>query len=101
MTRLEHLLTILGEECNEVGQRTSKALRFGLDEVEPGQELTNRQRIAEEISDLIAIIGLLRVEAKLEIDQSPPRLQAKLDKIETFLEYSRTCGTLTYAHSES
>lgn len=28
MTRAEHLLTILEEECIEVAQRISKALRF-------------------------------------------------------------------------
>lgn len=30
MTRSEHLLAILAEECDEVGQRAMKALRFTL-----------------------------------------------------------------------
>jgi hypothetical protein len=30
MTRKEHLLVIAMEECNEVAQRLSKALRFSL-----------------------------------------------------------------------
>ena len=29
MTREEHLLTIVAEECAEVAQRATKALRFG------------------------------------------------------------------------
>jgi hypothetical protein len=37
MTRQEMLLTIVAEECNETPQRVSKAIRFGLDEIEAGQ----------------------------------------------------------------
>jgi NTP pyrophosphatase (non-canonical NTP hydrolase) len=48
------LLTILAEECCEVGQRVSKALRFGLMEIQPGQPLSNAERIAEELGDLLA-----------------------------------------------
>lgn len=48
------LLTILAEECCEVGQRVSKALRFGLMEVQPGQPLSNADRISEELGDLLA-----------------------------------------------
>ncbi len=48
------LLTILAEECCEVGQRVSKALRFGLMEVQPGQPLSNAERISEELGDLLA-----------------------------------------------
>ena len=55
MVRREHLLTCLAEECTEVGQRVTKALRFGLAEVQAGQTLTNRQRIAEEYRDLVAV----------------------------------------------
>lgn len=48
------LLTILAEECCEVGQRVSKALRFGLMEIQPGQPLSNAERIASELGDLLA-----------------------------------------------
>lgn len=48
------LLTILAEECCEVGQRVSKALRFGLMEIQPGQPLSNAERISEELGDLLA-----------------------------------------------
>jgi hypothetical protein len=34
MNITEHLLATLAEECAEVAQATSKALRFGLDEPE-------------------------------------------------------------------
>ena len=45
LTRQEYLLICLGEECDEVGQRVTKALRFGLSEVQHGQPLNNGDRI--------------------------------------------------------
>ncbi|MCA0003352.1 MULTISPECIES: hypothetical protein [unclassified Mesorhizobium] len=55
MNRHEHLVTILGEEGVEVSQRCSKALRFGLKEVQPGQQIDNAFRIYEEFLDLVAV----------------------------------------------
>lgn len=57
------LLTILMEEAFEVltflGPRASKAKRFGLDEIQPGQPFTNSQRLAHEAGDLIAVVERL------------------------------------------
>jgi len=50
------LLTILVEECAEVQQRATKAMRFGIDERQPGQDLTNSERLAAEIGDLLEMI---------------------------------------------
>ncbi|MEH6358963.1 MAG: hypothetical protein V7745_08235 [Pseudomonadales bacterium] len=53
------LLVILMEECAEVTQRASKAIRFGLEEVQPGQEYTNAQRLAHEIGDINEVVNRL------------------------------------------
>lgn len=60
------LLTILIEECSEVQQRATKMLRFGRDEVQPGQTASNRERLSYEIGDLWVMINL--VEAAELID---------------------------------
>lgn len=89
MTREEHLLTIAIEECNEVAQRLSKALRFGLSEVQPGQSYANDYRVIVEYNDLIAVLRMLNLEVR------DPRLIAmKREKVEHFLSYSVDCGTL-------
>lgn len=88
MKRQEHLLIILAEECAEVAQRASKALRFGLNEIEPGQLLTNHQRLCEEMSDLWAAADMLKLEGDRE------RAIAKKHKVEEFLVRSRILGTL-------
>ncbi len=52
------VLTIIAEECAEVAQRCTKALRFGLTEIEPGHERTNAWRIGLEFGDLVAIMSM-------------------------------------------
>ena len=93
MTRTEHLLGIIAEECAEIAQRASKAQRFGLSEIQPGQSLTNAQRISEEYTDLVAVILMLNREYPLS-PISDDKLEAKRVKVEHFLKYSKQCGTI-------
>lgn len=98
MDRREHLLTCLAEECTEVGQRVAKALRFGLTEVQPGQTLTNRQRIAEEYRDLVAVANILVEEGILAVHEMAvlqKDVDAKRTKIERFMEIGRREGVLS------
>jgi hypothetical protein len=60
MMTLEDLnLVMLMEECAEVAHRASKQLRFGADEIQPGQPLTNRQRLRDELMDLLTVVDFL------------------------------------------
>lgn len=96
MTRTEHLLWLISEECNEVGQRASKAARFRLDEIQPGQPLDNADRILQEWYDLRAIMEMLIDEGHLTPWPSERQtIDAKKAKVEKFLQYSAACGTLT------
>lgn len=63
------LLTILVEECAEVAQRATKALRFGLDETQPGQPFDNAQRLASEIGDLFCVLELMSKEGMISEDE--------------------------------
>jgi len=94
VNRLEHLLTILAEECNEVAVRCSKAKRFGLSEVQPGQDLTNAQRIMVEVNDIYAALLMLAEEGAIDPDPDLEAIGRKQAKVEQFLLYSQECGTL-------
>jgi NTP pyrophosphatase (non-canonical NTP hydrolase) len=59
MDRIKEIMLILQEECAEVTQAVSKCFRFGLAECYPGTDTTNRDRLEEEIGDLLAMIALL------------------------------------------
>lgn len=98
MTRLEHLLTIVSEECAEVAQRASKAVRFGLHEVQPvstgGDGVTdNFDRLRYEFGQLLGIMRLVGISPNDSFVQA--EALAKVDKVERFLLYSAAVGTLS------
>lgn len=93
MTRLEHLLTILLEECAEVSKEVTKSLRFGLDDHEPGKKTTNREKLLDEVNDLFAMIEMLQNEKVLGNLSYQKRVD-KRNKVEKFLGYSHDVGTL-------
>lgn len=80
----------ISEQCSRVGVRVSKALRFGLTEVQSGQLLSNAERIVAELAELKALIILLERDGT--IDQT--QIDLKLMKFEVFRGLSRTLGTL-------
>ena len=97
MTRSEHLLKIAEEECNEIAQRISKALRFGVMEIQPGQHRDNETRIYEEYAHLQAMFHMLELEEVFvspDTDQIRFYIRDKKQKVEQFLLYSKECGTL-------
>jgi NTP pyrophosphatase (non-canonical NTP hydrolase) len=59
MDRTHEIMLILQEECAEVTQAISKCFRFGMTECYPGTNITNRDRLEEEIGDLLAMVALL------------------------------------------
>jgi hypothetical protein len=98
-----HLLICLSEECAEISEqcsrlavRVSKALRFGLQDVESGQPLTAVQRIAIEIADLVAVYEILS-EAGIV---GPVQVDRKKRKLAAFVEYAKQCGTISEASDE-
>lgn len=96
MTREEHLITILAEECAEVAQRCSKANRFGLSEIQGGQALDNSERICEEARDLVTLLTMCRAEGLID-DFMPTREEhlAKVERVESTIRYAQELGTLS------
>lgn len=107
MTRVEHLLAILVEECCEVGQRATKALRFGLQEVQSGHDYgthyTNAYRILEEYADLAVAVELLVEEGylpKLGTEAAAALFARKRERIEKYYRYSAEVGTVTTSQNQ-
>lgn len=109
MKNTEHLLTILAEEGAEVGEllpelfaavvgvqkRASKAARFGLEEVQPGQGQTNAERIVAEINELLGVAELLEEAGALRGVGDREAVEAKKTKVRSFMGYAEDCGALT------
>ena len=82
MTEIEHFMTCGAEEAVEVAQRFTKALRFGLTEVQPGQDLDNLARIGGEVEDLLCVIYALRRRGvDIPVLVTPEKVSAKEAKI--------------------
>lgn len=92
-------MTIAMEECAEVAQRLSKALRFGMEEAQPietgGDGITNnRDRIWNEWCHLVTLMRMLEIPCA-----SIAAMEMKRRNVERFLAYSESCGTLSAASS--
>lgn len=96
MNRLEHLLTILCEECAEVQQATSKAKRFGLHNGQIKEAVAygdNVEAMREEINHVLAMVEMLMSEG-LDLSPDHSKIEAKKKRVEKYLDYSVECGTL-------
>jgi hypothetical protein len=80
------LLIILMEECAEVQQRASKALRFGLDEIQVGQAHDNVQRLSVEVGDLVAVITLCKTLGLINDDIVRDQHSIKIAKLKQYMQ---------------
>jgi NTP pyrophosphatase (non-canonical NTP hydrolase) len=95
VNKREYFLTKLVEECLEVAQRATKAMCFGLEEVQPGQGLNNLERLNDEWNDLLGTVEVLSEECNIDIHWNICKVAAKHRKLLRFAEYSRQQGCLT------
>ena len=72
-------MLICQEECAEVAQAISKVFRFGVDGVHLGS--TNRERLEEEIGDLLCMIEMLTEEEIIDASAVANAAQAKRAKL--------------------
>ena len=97
MTKSEHLLTCLSEECAEVIQAVSKALRFGLCEscIGYADGLSNVEAIVKELHDVIAVVEMLEDEKIIEKPINKSMLEAKKAKVRKMMEHARRNGAMS------
>lgn len=107
----QYYLLKLIEECAEVSQRAAKSMQFGSDQVQsqsghsvPGsdgtvpneQSLSNRQRLSNELNDLLSVVLILQsdfdevvYETRAEFDAY---FEAKKKKLKKYLTFSQELG---------
>jgi hypothetical protein len=95
MTRTEHLLICLAEECAEIQYAVTKSLRFGLaDRYVHSKDPCPKECISRELNDLIAVAEMLRAEGTLDDFNIERVKQDKVLKVLKFMDYSRDRGLL-------
>lgn len=96
MNKTEHLLTCLIEECGEVIHAATKALRFGLDDINPETKHTNAEDITAELIDVGTIQQMLRHEYLIpDLANAFQKQSAKREKVLKFMKYAETKGTIS------
>jgi NTP pyrophosphatase (non-canonical NTP hydrolase) len=80
--QLDEVLRILQEECAEVTQAVSKVFRFGKDRCHPEPDSpTNKERLEEEIGDLLAMVDILVEQCYLSDSNLNEARKNKKDKL--------------------
>lgn len=80
----KEILLIAQEECAEVTQAISKIFRFGMDAKHPNEDRNNRQRLEEELGDLVCMIGLLMDQKIVNESNVEAAAGMKLKKLRTW-----------------
>lgn len=93
LNKVTYLLICLIEEAAEVIQRACKAIRFGLEEIEPGHTINNKKRLGHELNDLHGVLTeLYALDVVSGVNSTD--VEKKREKIEKFMDYSRSIGIL-------
>lgn len=99
INRQQALLIKLSEECTELSQRASKSIRFGLSEVEPGQDKDNLTRLADEFFDVITVVEILLTEhpeLREKFSVSSDTFPSKKSRLDKYMKYSQELGIIEW-----
>ena len=103
MTREQHLLACIAEECSEVQKEIMKIFRFGM--VKPGDTKhttlkgrevpPNYESLRNEIIDLLGVINMFGEEhTDLFTEEAAERIMLKGQKVLAYMDYARELGQL-------
>lgn len=92
MKNWQYLHLKLSEECNEVGQMASKNMHFGMEERQFSDGESNRERLHNELNDILAIIELMNEEEGFDFSPDRDKIENKKDKVKFYRDYSRSLG---------
>ncbi len=95
MNESEHLLVCLAEECAEIQQAVTKALRFGLRDGYPESGRTNAQDIRKEMVDLIAVWELLEEKQIIyHMQNNEQAIKRKKARAIQYMNYAKSTGAM-------
>lgn len=84
----QYHLCKIAEEAVEVAKRALKAQQFGLNEIQPGQDFTNIERLTDEFHDLFT--SFQNFAELVGVDPIPCEVKksARLRRMDKFLQLS-------------
>lgn len=98
MTRENHLLVCLAEECAEVTKEVTKILRFGKRDFDPNVPdfKPNLERLKTEIIDVIAVLDMLNDLKTIDLENIDltTLVDAKKAKVEHYIIHAKGLGMI-------
>lgn len=98
MRKNDYLALVAMEECAEIQQALSKAIRFGFDDHHPSRaDETNEDQMLTEFYQLTAMIEELQkqgVIAGFTQEKIEKVKQSKIEKVYKYMDYSKEKGVL-------
>jgi hypothetical protein len=97
LTKQEHLLVKLNEECVEISKEVSKGLLFGISDRFPVVTISPsvKEKLIGELNDLMGVVHMLVEEGVLpENWQDRDKQLAKRVKVLKYMKYARERGRL-------
>jgi len=102
LTAQQYILGKIAEEAAEIAQRALKAQQFGIDQIEPGQELDNGERLENEFLDLAFWVDIAQrnmVMAPMSKDDFTAHRRTKIPTALQMLLLSLSLGQLVQSDS--
>ena len=91
----QYLLMQLSSQACKLAQRTLKTIQFGLLEVYPLNNKTNKQVLHEEIDKLMAIVDLLNTHHRFNFTRNAEAINDKKEKMHHYFSYIlRECDSV-------
>ena len=92
----QFLLLKLMEECAEVSKEASKCIQFGLEEIYEPLGISNKERLTNEIKDLLCILKLLQshFEVRSVVGVHKEDFLNKKQKLNTYLKHSHALNKI-------
>ena len=95
-SELERLI-MLAEECGEVVQAVGKIVRHGYESCHPdvhGGDWTNRQELAREVLDVIAMVNLMLLMEDIDVDLSMSNVISRINHKMTYTHHQGQVKTM-------
>ena len=88
LSKIDYLLSCISEECGEIIQVIGKSQRFGLNDINPSKQLSNKILLKLEIHDLITAYKMLLEELNENFEIEDVLIQDKIKRIKKYMKYS-------------
>lgn len=77
-----------------MAQVACKALRFGLDDIDPVRGRKNGEVLIDELNDLYGVLELFKKETIDLTERDPGKIVRKIGKVYNFMQYAMDRGAL-------